>query len=285
MAPVTVGPTKLLVLDTPGFDDSTRTDSEILTEIARVLSAQYELGVELKGVIYVHRITDVRYSGSSVKTFEVFKKICGEGALKNVLLVTSRWAEVDQALGADRERQLREKFWAFMLGKGSAISRFHGDRDSAIALVSQLISKETVVLELQKELVDDGKNLNETVAGSFVSNDIESLKQKLTEELAGLERLKQELHEDDRKMRRQLQREWEQEQVQLRAAHADQVSLQRAVGKEVQQEIAEKKRSGFSKVLPFIPAVVGILGAFVGIPPGVTEIFASWFGGLDIFDY
>ena len=272
-----IGNSKVLMIDTPGFDDTERTDSEILTEIAQLLSAQYQLGVELKGVIYIHRITDVRYSRSAIKTFEVFKKICGERALKNVLLITSRWSEVKQSTGSDREKQLKDKFWAYMLQRGSNMSRFHGDRDSAISLVSQLLCKETVVLELQKELVDDGKRLDETVAGSYVSDNLEKLKEKYEEELSALEKLKQELLDNDRAMRRQIQRDWELEQTRLRQAQEQQVSLQRPVGVEVGQQIATKK-SRLSKVLPFLPTAISILGMFVGIPPGVTSIFTSWFG-------
>lgn len=138
MIPVSVGNTKTLLIDTPGFDDPKRKDGEILTEIAQILSAQYELGVKLKGIIYIHRITDVRYSGASVKTYEIFKKMCGETALSNVSLITSRWGEIDQTLGADRERELKAKIWAYMLGKGSNVSRFHGDRASAIGLVVRM---------------------------------------------------------------------------------------------------------------------------------------------------
>jgi hypothetical protein len=43
--PASIGKSKVLLIDTPGFDDTMRTDSEILTEIARILPAQYELGV------------------------------------------------------------------------------------------------------------------------------------------------------------------------------------------------------------------------------------------------
>ena len=68
--PVNIGKSKVLLIDTPGFDDSSKTDSMILTEISRLLAAQYEAGVSLKGVIYLHRISDVRYSGSSVKTLD-----------------------------------------------------------------------------------------------------------------------------------------------------------------------------------------------------------------------
>jgi len=66
--PIEVGKTKVLLIDTPGFDDSERSDTEILTEISKLLAAQYKLGVNLKGVIYLHRITDNRYQGSSVRT-------------------------------------------------------------------------------------------------------------------------------------------------------------------------------------------------------------------------
>jgi hypothetical protein len=83
--------------------------------------------------VYIHHITDNRFGRGSVKSFEIFKKVVGPDALKNVLLVTSRWEGVSPTTGSDRERQLREKFWAYMLGRGCNMSRFLGDRDSAIA--------------------------------------------------------------------------------------------------------------------------------------------------------
>lgn len=267
----------MLLIDTPGFDDTERSDSKILTEIARILSCQYEIGVELKGIIYIHRITDIRYSRSSVKTFEIFKKICGERALENVLLMTSRWSEVSDTVGSDRERQLRDRFWAYMLNRGSNISRFHGDRDSAIALISQLLMKETVVLELQEELVDKGKRLNETSAGAYVSDNIDDVKARYEEELASLEKLKHELRENDRAMKRQVQKDYDAEQSRLQKAEEEQVSLQRPVGKEVQEEI-KKKRSKLALVIPFIPSAISLILMFVGIPPGVPEIIAAWLG-------
>jgi hypothetical protein len=275
------------VIDTPGFDDTERTDSEILTEIARILTAQYELGVQLKGVIYLHRITDIRYSRSAIKTFEIFKKICGDKPLKNVLLVTSRWSDVDQGTGSSRERQLKEKFWAYMLGRGSNMSRFHGDRDSAIGLVSQLISKDPVVLELQEQL-KSGKRLDETDAGAYVNDNLEQMKAKYESELADLQRLKQELLDSDRAMKRQIQRDWEMESQRLRMAQEQQASLQRPVSAEVRNEInsAKNKRSGVMKVLPFIPSVLSLLGLFVGVPPGLTELLTSWFSAATAdFDF
>ena len=283
-----------MLLDTPGFDDTTRSDSEILAEIARILAAQYELGVQLKGIVYMQRITDIRMTGSSMKTFQIFQKICGETALKNVLLITSRWGEVEESLGASRERELRDEFWAYMLGKGSRMSRFHGDRQSAITLVGQVLVQDSVVLELQRELVDNGKRLNQTSAGSFVNDDLETLKSQYRDQLASLESLKQELVENDRAMKRQIQKDWAREQDRLASAEEQQVSLQAPVGVEVQRAIQQAlagsgPRSGRDLIqcgLGLLPTVLGVLGMFVGIPPGTFEMLARWipgFTGLEDF--
>ena len=273
MVSVKLGNTTVLLIDTPGFDDTVRPDSEILEEIAKLLAAQYKLGVELKGIIYVHRITDIRYGRSSVKTFNVCQKVCGDAALGNVLLVTSRWFEVDPELGSDRERQLRDKFWAYMLNKGSKMSRFHGTRDSAIALVSQLLTKDGVVLELQRELVDDKRHLKDTVAGSYVNEGLEDLKSRCQEELTALENLRKGLS-DDRAMLRQYQQDVLAEKTRLEAATAQQLSLDKPIDAEVDEEIKTGKFR-YKHLLAFVPFAINILGMFVGIPPGVANIITS----------
>lgn len=293
MVPVEIGNTKLLLIDTPGFDDTTRTDADILNEIARVLAAQYALGFDLKGIIYVHRIMDVRYAGSNVKTFEIFKRIVGEAALSNVLLVTTRWDEVDEATGAARERQLREKFWAYMLARDSCMSRFHGDRQSALALASQLLMRDPVVLALQREMVVEGRQLHETAAGSYLDDGLEKAKRAYAKELADLEKLRAELLAGDREMRRRLEADWEAERAKLRNAEDQQVSLRRDVAGDVKGEIEEEVQTakgkggrtrsalrGLSRLLPLVPPALSILGLFVGIPPGSFELLSMFTMGL-----
>lgn len=274
-----------MLVDTPGFDDSSRTDSEILTDISRLLAAQYEAGVSLKGVIYLHRITDVRYQGSSLKALNIFKKICGQLALKNVLLVTTRWNELDEAVGASREKQLREDFWAYMLGNGSTMTRFHGTKDSAMVIASELMSKQTIILELQRELVDEGKTLQETAAGGFVNENISVLKAQYEQELRDLDELRKQLQESDRTMKRKIEQDWAHEQQMLRTVQEDQERLRRDVAAEVRQAIAQKtkkKRSGVRKMLPLLPTLLSIVGMFVGIPPGCTSVLTTWLSESDI---
>ncbi|KPM39242.1 hypothetical protein AK830_g7311 [Neonectria ditissima] len=282
MIPVDIGNTKTLLIDTPGFDDTKRTDSEILNEIARLLAAQYELGFELKGIIYVHRITDIRYCGSAVKTFEIFKRICGQTALSNVLLTTTRWNEIDEQTGASRERQLRSDFWAYMVGRGSNMSRFHGDHTSAVALISQLIAKEPIVLRIQHQMINEGKKLHETDAGSYVDETLGEVRNQYLQELQSLEELRSELQEKDRSMRRQLHRDLERGRERLRVTEEQKVSLRTDVASEVKDEITtetkrKSKSSGIAKVLP---VALGLLGMFVGIPPGATEMLIEWASGI-----
>lgn len=212
----------------------------------------------------------MRYTGSAIRIFEIVRKICGDQALKNVLLVTSRWSQVNQTDGSKRESQLREKFWAYMLAKGSNMSRFHGDRDSAIALVSQLLCKDNVVLELQTELSDEGKDLDMTVAGSFVRDNLGTLVVRYNEELAALEEAKQGFAQGDGAMERQYQIDWEDTLTRLKRAIDHQASLRRAIGVEVREEV---KRS---PLLDCLISAVGILAHFVNVPPLYIEIIHGW---------
>lgn len=285
--PVEIGKSKVLLIDTPGFDDTTRTDSDVLTEITKMLSAQYELGVSLKGVIYLHRITDVRYQGSSVKTLNIFKKICGDKALKNVILATTRWNEEDAIQGANRENQLRTDFWAYMLNHDSVMTRYYGDRDSAIAMASQLISRRSIVLDIQREMFDEQKTLEQTNAGAFVSDGLSAVKAKHEEEIRELENLRETLREGDRVMRRQIQQDWDREKARLQKIEVDQERLRRNVANEVGEKIhrKQKKRPSALKIAAsLLPSVLGLLGMFVGIPPGTFNLLASWFSDSDIGD-
>jgi len=77
-----------------------------------------------------------------------------------------------------------------MLGHGATITRFYGDRDSAIGITSQLVSKTTIMLEIQRELVHKGKTLKETAAGAYVNDDIAEMKAQHKEEMREIEHLR-----------------------------------------------------------------------------------------------
>ena len=234
-----------MIIDTPGFDDPEKSNSEILTEISRMLSAQYQLGIPLKGIIYLHRISDVRFTGAAVHALSIFTKICGEDALSNVLFVTTRWHEVDESLGASREKELRENFWAYMLAKGSQMNRFRGDKGSAIGIVSQLLGKADIVLEIQQELVVDNMALDQTNAGFAIKDEITDSKEQYQRDLAELEKLRKSLKKTDKAIKK-IERDVAGERAKLDRAARDEERLKRKIANETFQEIPSIYMSAFT---------------------------------------
>lgn len=64
-----------MAIDTPGFDDTGRTNVEILKEIIASLTKLYKRGGQILVMIYLHCITDSRVSGSALKTPRDFQVI------------------------------------------------------------------------------------------------------------------------------------------------------------------------------------------------------------------
>ena len=156
-------------MDTPGFDDTERSDADIAENIISFLCAQYELVIPLKGIICMHRITDNKVSGTAQRYLEIFRCLCGDNVLSNVILLTTMWSELrDKAVGFKRERELRKGFWKTMESKGSEIRSFDGSRAMAEGFVCRLMRKKNIVLSIQKELMDEEKRLQETRVGRLI---------------------------------------------------------------------------------------------------------------------
>jgi hypothetical protein len=191
-------------------------------------------------------------------------EICGEAAMPNVFLVTTRWNEVEKALGAAREWELREHFWGGMLSKGSRMVRFWGDRDSAIGICSQLLGKKEVTLKLQNELVGQQLRLNQTAAGSIVYSEMVGLKEEYT---ASLKEMKM-VDEDISKSHRQHimeKRHWTMSS--LKDVSKDEQRLEKAIGPEVEKSLRETKSKW-----RFMPGVVKLLCIVVELGIVVTEV-------------
>ncbi|PVF99836.1 hypothetical protein CPB86DRAFT_262479 [Serendipita vermifera] len=156
---------KVVFLDTPGFDDTKVSDAEILGNIADWLTNTYRDGIKLTGILYLQRISDNRISGTSRRNMQMFQLLCGHDALQNVTLVTTMWNEVDDLTGSRREDELRERFWGDMIEAGSKVVRFEYTYESAWDILDQFSGLRRP-LQLQVEMVDQGKSLGQTAAGS-----------------------------------------------------------------------------------------------------------------------
>lgn len=184
-------PRSITVVDTPGFDDTKRPDGEVFAEISDYLAAQHASGIPLKGVLYLHKISDNRMTGSSGTYLKILQQLIGEEALNNTIMVTTMWYMLREELqgeGLNRQQQLIDEFWRPLIDKGAWVARFDGTPASAFQIVSQLAGRESVVLEHQRELVDEERDLGATGAGRSLLQQLESTKVEYSLKLANLEK-------------------------------------------------------------------------------------------------
>ncbi|KAK3994182.1 hypothetical protein QBC44DRAFT_262235 [Cladorrhinum sp. PSN332] len=186
IAPVRFGDKLVYVADTPGFDHG-HSASKNLEDMTLFLGRQYESGCKLRGIVFLHQITELELQGAGLTHFHMFQEMCGEDAFKNVVLLTTKWDEVDVGVGSRRHLELKDEFWGPMIRHGGQARRFHPASTSlAEALICRLLDKQDVVLKIQKEVMEEGKHLDETAAGHLVVRGIDHRLDGLTNEIKQL---------------------------------------------------------------------------------------------------
>ncbi|KAF8420751.1 P-loop containing nucleoside triphosphate hydrolase protein [Boletus edulis BED1] len=178
--PISYQGLRVVLVDTPSFDDTSRPDSGILRVIADWLIQKYSNGIPLRiaGIIYVHRITDNRMPGSAYKNLQMFGRLCGNAPLPRTRLVTTMWDQSkDKATAIRRETQLIDEFWRTLIDGGATVHRFSNTPDSAQEIVGSLLRMGNggEQLLIQEELIEQQKRINETEAGKITYNRLQKL--------------------------------------------------------------------------------------------------------------
>ncbi|KAF9267985.1 P-loop containing nucleoside triphosphate hydrolase protein [Marasmius fiardii PR-910] len=215
---------QVTLIDTPGFDDTNKSDADILKMIAAFLASMYEHGQKLAGVIYLHRISDFRMGGISRRNFKMFKELCGESTLKNVVLVTNMWGEVSQDVGEARESELvrEDKFFKPVLDKGAQIVRHDNTPETARAILLHLVQNRPLPLRIQTELVDQKKSISETAAGAELNREMMEQIRKHEKEMRELqEEMKAAIKAKDEETRKELEVETKKLQAEMTRVQTD----------------------------------------------------------------
>jgi hypothetical protein len=83
--------------------------------------------------------------GSHGAVLQMFRRLCGRSALRNLVFVTTMW-DLEAGRGESRERELRKDF--SMTAGGSRMARFDGSLDSAWEIIDMFWSKPTCDMNL-----------------------------------------------------------------------------------------------------------------------------------------
>ncbi|RXW12712.1 hypothetical protein EST38_g13143 [Candolleomyces aberdarensis] len=179
---------RIVVVDTPGFDDTYVDDFEVLKRISKWLEQSYRTSTVIGGVIYLHDISQEKFSGTARRNLEVFKRLCGEPSLDKVALVTAKWGRAFGRNLETREDELKTKHWKTMLDGGAKVERLDADHEEEATwkIVRYILDKaekraieqvKSEGLEIQRELVQRHKLVPQTQAGRELRHQLEEMLQ------------------------------------------------------------------------------------------------------------
>ncbi|KAK1232374.1 hypothetical protein PQX77_004496 [Marasmius sp. AFHP31] len=159
--PFVVNGREIRLVDTPGDEDA-----DALKQITDFLAGVYEQKITLLGLLYLQNISSPRIGGLSRRNMRIFRDICGEAAMKRVIIVTT---------GIDKESDMREaelqanpKFFRAAIQEGARLVRYDGTVESAKDIIVQLannVAEDITSLRIQEELIDLGMGLSESAVG------------------------------------------------------------------------------------------------------------------------
>ena len=191
----------------------------------------------------MHRISDIRFSGTSGRNFRIFRELCGETSLKNVVLVTNMWGNVSHDVGEARERELASNFLKPALDKGAQMARHHNTKQSAHDVIRRIMNNHPVVLQIQREIVDQNKGITNTAAGEAVNTKLaEETKRHEAELKKAQEEKERALRQKEEEAKRKIAEEKRKQEEEARKARENEqrIALQRR--QEMERARAEARR-------------------------------------------
>ncbi|KAI6148898.1 hypothetical protein BKA82DRAFT_326824 [Pisolithus tinctorius] len=179
----------VVLVDTPGFDGTMKSNLKVLDMISDWLNKEYQTGATLSALLYFHRISDNRMAGLPLGTLRVFRKLYGENSMQDVTLVTTMWDEVEDDVGQQRLAELKESYWKMMISQGAMSFEHMNTQASAMQLLVSIVHRKRVQegVLLQQEILDLKLELREIATGLALCSHLEDLARRRMEALRRIE--------------------------------------------------------------------------------------------------
>ncbi|KAH7374631.1 hypothetical protein B0T11DRAFT_292439 [Plectosphaerella cucumerina] len=163
----------IYLIDTPGFDNTELSDTQVLAIITQWLANAYNAGVSLHGVLYFHSIADRRLRGSAGRNCDMLRALCGPAAPSRTHLVTTMWDSVPIGDAQKREHAsiMTPGLWCQL---GGRIHRHWNINRSARDILAVFVegNREPITLAIQDEVINQKKTcLRYTAAGRALGID------------------------------------------------------------------------------------------------------------------
>ncbi|PVF91296.1 hypothetical protein CPB86DRAFT_878600 [Serendipita vermifera] len=204
----------------------------------------YRAGVLLSGILYLHRITDNRAGGVAVRNFSMFRKLCGAETLKNVVIATTMWQKEEREVALEREEELRNdpKFFKHAIGSGASLRRHDGSLQSAQALLRELVKNSPSALRVQRQVVDEKKDLDQTDAGIELAQEQQRIVEKYEKKMKELERTMRDSNRAERELLEKERKDMENHQRRVKEEQENMARDFRAQQERMRQMEEEQRR-------------------------------------------
>lgn len=173
------------LIDSPGFDDGTLVDAEVLSRIATYVNTNYKLKQRLAGVLYLHDITKSSVGGIAQRNLRMLEKMIGMEEWNNCTLVTTKWGCTTSSQDEeDREKTLNgeDKYFGAMLrnAQQAKMKRFDPKtKETALEIIIPYLGNKFTP-KISRQMVDpNGPKLalGKTEAGKVVADNLDKLAQ------------------------------------------------------------------------------------------------------------
>ncbi|THU96286.1 hypothetical protein K435DRAFT_858686 [Dendrothele bispora CBS 962.96] len=129
---------RLVIVDTPGFDNEDKSDFEVLQEIASWMQESFPQGVGRGGIIYLYDISSDRYRSMVNTNVAVLNKSFGrtEDIYRRIVLVTTKWSRIGYQEGIKRQTELESR-WNPLITRGSKVESSRENPTDARRIVNE----------------------------------------------------------------------------------------------------------------------------------------------------
>lgn len=211
----------------------------------------------MAGMVYLHPITATRIQGSSLKSLQLFKAICGSQSFHACLLATTHWEHFDEIRDPESHEKARNRqqelvdnisLWGDMVNEGASVASISVNEHLPLALIEDLVDQaHSVQLALQYQLSKADSSLADTDAGKLVFEhtilSLASLREELSVVMAEIDATRDEQHQ---RAMSQLQGLAEDLHRSIDARQAQLTELQHqqsAVYQEAMQQLADQRKT------------------------------------------
>ena len=157
----------------------------------------------------------------------MFRELCGEKTLKNVVIMTNMWGRISPRQGADREQQLKDKYFKAAIEKGAQMCRHANTPESARAIVRKiLLENQPLVLKIQHELITEGKDIGQTGVGAELNRETLEVVERYEREIRDLEAVRKAMEEKHNGSREELEEEKKRMQEDMKRRLKDSAEMQ-----------------------------------------------------------